>query len=435
MNDNQKDKSPTSSPVVISVPTSSGSPSAPANGGATPAGVINMGAPKPAAPPTAPIALGNINKPSSPMPSPVPTPSSLSSGNNPANIGFSATPPAPRPAMNPTMPSAMPVLPPSNPAQANPMSTSHAPMPTQPTVAGKDFQALMKEMQNINQSRGPAAPAAGPVAGGLMNLGSPVAPQSQPGLSQAAAPKVYAAKNDSTALSTGDDDGYYGDDYYGAPPPMSPMMKLFFAMQTLVSIIMVVLLVMIFNMFSSMKNQSITADSMKNVLQSFVDGIANQNKALMDSFATKMDEVEKTIATMNEGATKTQEALDTISKKLDKAISRPPVAAPAKPVVKKKAAPAIEDSLPTPMSPVGPTNNNMPALPNNPNISPNLPGLDNLNDLPNLPPLPTVPQSKAPGGTIGGQPNQQVKFGPNNYNDSFQLPPLPEPTPNLFPNN
>ena len=292
-------------------------------------------------------------------------------------------------------------------AQGIAQSTAQPPQ-SPPQASGKDFQALMKEMQTINQAR------TTPVSGGVINLGAPAATTPAP----APAMSAPAQQLPQQSSSGGGDDGYYQDDYY-APPPMSPIMKLFFAVQTLLSIIMVVLLIMMFNMFSSLKSQAVTADNMKAVLQSFVDGIANQNKALLDSFSVKMDEVGKGLTTLNENNTKNQESLDAITQKIDKAISRPPVIInQPKPAPVKKAKPVA----PAPVKQQ--QNNNLPPLP----------GIDDLNNLPSLPDLPTEPQSK--NNNLLNQSTQNANYQPNNQlQDNYKLPPLPNPTPNLFPNN
>ncbi|MGI9461322.1 MAG: hypothetical protein ACR2NY_01935 [Alphaproteobacteria bacterium] len=177
-----------------------------------------------------------------------------------------------------------------------------------PAATGKDFQALMKEMQNINQTRASGSaqqspnPSPGPVPTGMMNLG--------PG------PKMDMPKTgDAGSMMGGDDDGYYQDDYYHPPPAVSPLMKLFFAVQTFMSVVMVILLVMIFNMFSKMNTNLITAETMRTTLQSFVDGVANQNKSLMDGFLSKMDEVGISLTSWEEKKNQTQVTLTKIPKK------------------------------------------------------------------------------------------------------------------------
>ncbi|MDI9313451.1 MAG: hypothetical protein QM529_02085 [Hydrotalea sp.] len=367
-----------------------------------------MGSVMPVAPrPNLPNGLPANNMPAT---NPIAQPQSMSNpmGNPMSNATSGSMNTGARPAMAPTMMTPAPTM----PSAPTPTLSGASPSP----AAGKDFQALMREMQTINQS--PARATPGPVSGGVVNLGAPT-PTAGPAM-----PPPAPRQDGGGGMVGGGDDGYYQDDYY-APPPMSPMMKLFFAVQTLLSIIMVVLLIMMFNMFSGLRSQTITADSMKSVLQSFVDGIANQNKALLDGFAVKMDEMGKGLGALNDSNTKTQESLDAISQKLDKAISRPPVVAPTpkpKPVKKAKPQPAApSNALPSPSATPDAT-------------QPDNNGLDDLNNLPSLPDLPLQPQSKQDNLLNQGTKNATYK-SQDQLQDNYQLPPLPEPTPNLFPNN
>ncbi|MCX8516416.1 MAG: hypothetical protein ORN57_05465 [Alphaproteobacteria bacterium] len=271
----------------------------------------------------------------------------------------------------------------------------------------KDLQALMKEMQTKS------ADHPNPM----------VAPEQK----QQEKPTAGGGRG-----NVGDDSGYYQEDYYPTAA-MSTGMKFFFAVQTLLSLVMVVLLVMMFNMFSSMRGQALSVDSLKGVLQTFVDGLGSQNKAMLDELGTKVDGLQQSLMKAGDDNTaKTQESLDNINKKIDKAISRPPViinkVAPV-----KKVAPAT--TLPTPTT-NSPTDSNMNMAPGQlPDSQLQLPALPDLNNLNNLPPAPS-PDKLYPNNKLPNTSAQQPAFyNSTPSNDDFQLPPLPSPTQNFFPQN
>ncbi|MGI9461137.1 MAG: hypothetical protein ACR2NY_00995, partial [Alphaproteobacteria bacterium] len=125
----------------------------------------------------------------------------------------------------------------------------------------------------------------------------------------------------------------------------------------------------------------------------------------------------------DENNNQTQATLTKISKKLDRISRAARQAARKKAATKKQTPPETNVVVPKPIAPAPPAPS---ASPNN---LPNLPGLDNLPALPNLP---VIPQSKDDIINKGQQPATLV---PESFKDNFELPPLPEPTPNLFPNN